>query len=210
MQRPAPKIDIGHSGETAMQAIEKFRAHLALCESYNQVGKHPIDRLTVIHGYGSTGKGGSIQTRLRKFLTDNHIEFQVGEGRHGAGTTTILLTLSPLNTNSSPTEKTPALQNLDRIVEQAVADRAEEAASNEDEVTKLRRTIAESPRANRAENRLLQATKVPKTATELSALLAEFDEDLLRNLIKCLILEGRLLVQSGKLVQAGAIPKKSR
>ena len=44
--------------------------------SENQTGL-----IEIIHGYGSTGEGGTIRTRLRKFLERHSalLEYQIGE-----------------------------------------------------------------------------------------------------------------------------------
>jgi hypothetical protein len=58
-------------------------------ESFNRAlresrGGH-VDRLDVIHGYGSSGEGGVIRDRLRAFLSRNveHLEFVPGEDEAG-------------------------------------------------------------------------------------------------------------------------------
>ncbi|MBI2166598.1 MAG: Smr/MutS family protein [Chloroflexi bacterium] len=55
-------------------------------------------RLDVVHGYGSTGTGGVLRTRLRGFL-DRHksyLEFQPGENVDGNRGHTIVVPLKPL------------------------------------------------------------------------------------------------------------------
>ena len=60
--------DLDLHGYTAAEAIEAFVKH------YNErVKRNQLGCWKVIHGYGSTGVGGAIRTRLRAFL-DLHPE----------------------------------------------------------------------------------------------------------------------------------------
>ena len=55
-------------GKTWAEALEEF------VEAYNravQPGGHTCRTLTVIHGYGSSGSGGILRTRFRRFF-ENH------------------------------------------------------------------------------------------------------------------------------------------
>ena len=65
-------------GKTWAEALEEF------VEAYNravQPGGHTCRTLTVIHGYGSSGSGGILRTRFRRFF-ENHqdqMDFTPGE-----------------------------------------------------------------------------------------------------------------------------------
>ena len=65
-------------GKTWAEALEEF------VDAYNkavQPGGHTCRTLTVIHGYGSTGSGGVLRTRFRRFLEKHaaRLEFTPGE-----------------------------------------------------------------------------------------------------------------------------------
>ena len=63
-------------GCTVAEAIEQF------VQYYNaRVDNNQYDCLKIIHGYGSTGKGGAIRAKLRAFL-DEHLDklgYEVGD-----------------------------------------------------------------------------------------------------------------------------------
>ena len=71
-------LDLDVHGKTWAEALAEF------VDAYNravQPGGHTCRTLTVIHGYGSTGSGGVLRTRFRKFF-ENHrerLEFTPGE-----------------------------------------------------------------------------------------------------------------------------------
>ena len=197
MQRPEVKIDIGHKKYTVHEAISVFLDHFELCKEYNRVGKTPIERLTVVHGYGSTGQGGRIKLRLRELLVERHIEFQNGDGREGLGMT--IVTMPYEIASGQPAENAPkAFGNLQEILSAAAE---QEVEPQVDEIEELRRTLAGIPRSGQAEKRLLQAMKMPRTGGELTAILEGFDLDLMRLLIRCLILEEKLVLRDGRLVR---------
>ncbi len=54
--------------------------------------------LEVVHGYGSTGTGGSLRRRIRSFLAahSDRLEFQPGEDADGNPGHTIVLPIQPL------------------------------------------------------------------------------------------------------------------
>lgn len=74
----------------------------AFIEFYNtavrQAGENSPIRLDVVHGYGSTGVGGVLRTRLRGFLErhNSYLEFQPGENVDGNRGHTIVVALKPL------------------------------------------------------------------------------------------------------------------
>ena len=80
---PAPgevldNLDLDLHGKTWAEALEEF------VDAYNravQPGGHACRTLKVIHGYGSTGSGGVLRTRFRKFFENNQdrLEFTPGE-----------------------------------------------------------------------------------------------------------------------------------
>lgn len=64
-------------GLTVLEAIEKF------VEFYNQrVKKNNFSHFEAVHGYGSSGEGGAIKTRLRSFLSrhSEYLGYIAGEG----------------------------------------------------------------------------------------------------------------------------------
>jgi len=64
-------------GLTVIAAIEKFVLF------YNQrVKSNNLSSFEVVHGYGSSGEGGAIRTRLRSFLSrhSDYLGFISGEG----------------------------------------------------------------------------------------------------------------------------------
>ena len=76
-------------------------AEASFIEFYNQtlrqVGKGAVG-LDVVHGYGSTGTGGVLRTRLRGFLGryESCLDFQTGEKVDGNPGHTIVVPLKPL------------------------------------------------------------------------------------------------------------------
>ena len=56
------------------------------------------DILEVVHGYGSTGTGGSLRRRVRSFLAahGDRLEFQAGEDADGNPGHTLVLPIRPL------------------------------------------------------------------------------------------------------------------
>ena len=71
-------LDLDLHGKTWAEALEEF------VDAYNravQPGGHTCRTLNVIHGYGSTGSGGVLRTRFRKFFESNseRLEFTPGE-----------------------------------------------------------------------------------------------------------------------------------
>lgn len=77
-------------------------AQAAFIEFYNsavrQAGGKATSRLDVVHGYGSTGTGGVLRTRLRGFLErqSSCLEFVPGENMDGNRGHTIVVPLKPL------------------------------------------------------------------------------------------------------------------
>ena len=76
-------------------------AEATFIEFYNQTlrqaGKNSVG-LDVVHGYGSTGTGGVLLTRLRGFLGryESCLDFQTGEKVDGNPGHTIVVPLKPL------------------------------------------------------------------------------------------------------------------
>ena len=76
-------------------------AEASFIEFYNQTlrqaGKDSVG-LDVVHGYGSTGTGGVLRTRLRGFLGryESCLDFQTGEKVDGNPGHTIVVPLRPI------------------------------------------------------------------------------------------------------------------
>ena len=76
-------------------------AQAAFIDFYNgavhQAGGNPA-RMDVVHGYGSTGTGGVLRSRLRGFLEQHEscLEFRLGENVDGNQGHTIVVPLKPL------------------------------------------------------------------------------------------------------------------
>ena len=76
-------------------------AEVSFIEFYNQTvrpaGRAAV-RLDVVHGYGSSGIGGVLVTRLRGFLGryESCLEFKAGERLDGNPGHTIVVPLKPL------------------------------------------------------------------------------------------------------------------
>jgi len=63
-----PNDELDLHGYTVAEAIEQF------VQDYNtRVDNNQYGCLKIIHGYGSTGKGGAIRAKLRAFL-DEHLD----------------------------------------------------------------------------------------------------------------------------------------
>ncbi len=71
-----------------------------LIAAYNRLlaAGPPSELLEVVHGYGSTGTGGSLRRRIRSFLRahSDRLEFQPGEEANGNPGHTIVLPIQPL------------------------------------------------------------------------------------------------------------------
>ena len=71
-----------------------------LIAAYNRllVAGSSSELLEVVHGYGSTGTGGSLRRRVRSFLAahSDRLEFQPGEDANGNPGHTIVLPIQPL------------------------------------------------------------------------------------------------------------------
>ena len=94
-----------------LHGLTWVEAEAAFIEFYDsvmcRVGEKPSSRLDVIHGYGSTGAGGVLRTRLRGFL-ERHVsclQFQPGEDLDGNRGHTIVVPMKPLPTMSDQLEK---------------------------------------------------------------------------------------------------------
>ena len=76
MGQPSPSGDLDLHGYTVAEAIEQF------VQLYNtRVDNNQYGCFRVIHGYGSSGKGGAIRIRFRSFL-DQHLDklrYEAGE-----------------------------------------------------------------------------------------------------------------------------------
>jgi hypothetical protein len=79
-------------GQTWSEALAAF------VEFYNDAVQEGAGSLDVVHGYGSTGEGGVLRTRLRAFLQryEEHLEFRPGEAVDGNQGHTIVVPLQPL------------------------------------------------------------------------------------------------------------------
>ncbi len=68
MSPKPPNDELDLHGYTVAEAIEQF------VQDYNtRVDNNQYGCLKIIHGYGSTGKGGAIRAKLRAFL-DEHLD----------------------------------------------------------------------------------------------------------------------------------------
>ena len=90
------KLDV--HGCSLSQAIAAFLRTYNECFAAD--GKPSVTELDIIHGYGSTGKGGVIRTDLRKFLGANadFLEFFPGEDIDENQGHTIVVPRFPLRT----------------------------------------------------------------------------------------------------------------
>lgn len=106
--RPSPKrwgsdADCGVRGmdnEIDLHGCVVTEAVDAFVTYYNaRVRNGDYNRILVIHGYGSTGEGGKIRTRLRSFLAGHpdELEFEPGENLSGGNLgTTFVFPRKPL------------------------------------------------------------------------------------------------------------------
>jgi DNA-nicking Smr family endonuclease len=61
-------------GLNAKDAITRFVA------VYNHAVRHgQRERISVVHGYGASGKGGTLREKVRAFLARNDVEHLAGE-----------------------------------------------------------------------------------------------------------------------------------
>lgn len=71
-----------------------------LIATYNRVlaSGSPAELLDIVHGYGSTGTGGSLRRRVRSFLAaqSQRLEFKLGEETDGNPGHTLVLPIQPL------------------------------------------------------------------------------------------------------------------
>ena len=83
-------------GQTWSEALAAF------VEFYNaavqETGGHGAGSLDIVHGYGSTGPGGVLRTRLRAFLQrhEDRLEFMPGESIDGNQGHTIVVPMQPV------------------------------------------------------------------------------------------------------------------
>ena len=68
MSQKSPNDELDLHGFTVAEAIEQFVQYYNTRVDNNQFGC-----LRIIHGYGSTGKGGAIRVKFRAFL-DEHLD----------------------------------------------------------------------------------------------------------------------------------------
>ncbi|MDE2778968.1 MAG: Smr/MutS family protein [Chloroflexota bacterium] len=92
---PSSKLDL--HGKTWAEALTEFR------DFYNAAARsHPRGgvQLEVVHGYGSTGQGGRLQTSLRNYLERQSnlglLSYRTGETVDGNPGHTLITTLKPL------------------------------------------------------------------------------------------------------------------
>ena len=61
-------------GLTSKDAVARF------VDVYNHAVRHgQRERISVVHGYGASGKGGTLREKMRAFLDRNHVEYLCGE-----------------------------------------------------------------------------------------------------------------------------------
>ena len=92
---PSTKLDL--HGKTWAESLAEFR------DFYNGAARnHPSGgvQLEVVHGYGSTGQGGRLQTSLRNYLERQSraglLSYRTGEAVDGNPGHTLVTTLKPL------------------------------------------------------------------------------------------------------------------
>ncbi|MSQ82320.1 MAG: hypothetical protein EXR77_05285 [Myxococcales bacterium] len=89
------QLDI-HHGVSATQALEQF------CQAYALLEQQPLGKgLVVVHGYGSSGRGGQIYLALHHLLAHNRGQLSYGHpllnGRTNPGCTRVVVRrLGPL------------------------------------------------------------------------------------------------------------------
>ncbi len=87
------EIELDVHGERVAEALRLFR------EAYNREAKRPHPRdIVVIHGYGSSGQGGTIRRRLRALLAAHKAQlgYRLGEDVDGNPGTTVVTPHAPL------------------------------------------------------------------------------------------------------------------
>jgi DNA-nicking Smr family endonuclease len=73
-------------GLTSKDAIARF------VDVYNHAVRHgQRERISVVHGYGASGKGGTLRGKVRAFLERNHVEYLCGELTDGNPGHTIVI-----------------------------------------------------------------------------------------------------------------------
>src|ERR1017187_4234206 len=86
MSQKSPTDELDLHGLTVAEAIEQFVQYYNTRVDNNQYGC-----LRIIHGYGSSGKGGVIRARLRAFL-DEHLDklrYETGDAYGDPGWTLV-------------------------------------------------------------------------------------------------------------------------
>jgi DNA-nicking Smr family endonuclease len=73
-------------GLTSKDAIARF------VDVYNHAVRHgQRDRISVVHGYGASGKGGTLRGKMREFLDRSGVEYLCGELTDGNPGHTIVI-----------------------------------------------------------------------------------------------------------------------
>ena len=75
MSPTSPNDELDLHGFTVAEAIEQFVQYYDTRVDNNQFGC-----LRIIHGYGSSGKGGAIRVKLRAFLDEHQDRLRYGAG----------------------------------------------------------------------------------------------------------------------------------
>ena len=85
-----PTLDL--HGQTWAEGLAEF------IEIYNDTLRQTGGAIDVVHGYGSTGEGGILRTRLRAFLQryEAHLEFSPGEEVDANQGHTVVVPKTPL------------------------------------------------------------------------------------------------------------------
>jgi len=207
LQRPATRIDIGHNRETASQALEKFRAHFELCLDYNREGRHPIDQIEVIHGYGSSGRGGAIAQRLRLFLDDHEIPFRIPDGPIGAGTT--IVEILPAVKTVDPQTGVDFESAFRSSLAAALAASESSSAtpkSDRDRLQEIDLRFSNHPDRARAHRQLLRLLRTPVPTDDVVDRLSQFDPVLVRIIIYAGMRDGALHVFKSRLCRSDIVP----
>lgn len=72
--------DYCNTEELDLHGFSKVHAMEVIINSYNEASSQgTCSTMKIIHGYGSSGKGGAIKQALRKTLDKNNIAYRTGE-----------------------------------------------------------------------------------------------------------------------------------
>ncbi len=193
MARPSDRIDIAHSGEKVREAIEKFRVHFEACIAFNATTHRRIETLRVIHGYGSTGGRGDIKAAFLAHIKEHHIEVSNSVLQVNAGETVVVIS-KPIASDGAAGPRID-LSNL------------APAKPPPSEIEKLSKEISAFPNWEKAESRILQITKLPKSSGEIYDKLKSQPTKLVQLLLQRMVKDGHLIKRDDKFINADVMPK---